>query len=196
MCGVATISRDGKRWRVQIRRRGEKPVCASFETKARAQAWATQTEAEILAGKRGEFPNKTLADALDKYLAEESIKKAGLRWEKIRIEAFKRSTMASKRTSSITSYQGHEKDVGGGWGSGFLPDRMRQNRRLLMMSTAPGSHSAPSHFDLRAVSIQSAIAWQSRRSASVMIGGPWWATPYSSVVIVISPWEERDSGAR
>lgn len=99
---VATISRDGNRWRAQIRRRGLTPISASFETKARAQAWATQQEAEILAGKRGEYPNKTLADALDKYLAEESTKKAGLRWEKIRIEAFKRATMAQKRVSALT----------------------------------------------------------------------------------------------
>jgi hypothetical protein len=92
---VATISKRGKRWRVQIRRRGLKPLSETFESKARAQAWATQQEAEILAGRRGEFPNRSLADALDKYLAEESVKKAGLRWEKIRIEAFKRATMAS-----------------------------------------------------------------------------------------------------
>ena len=99
---MATITRRGDRWRVQVRRRGHKPLSGAFESKARAIAWAHQQEAEILAGKRGEFPKKSLADALDKYLAEESVKKAGLRWEKIRIEAFKRSTMASKRVSEIT----------------------------------------------------------------------------------------------
>ena len=99
---MATITRRGDRWRVQVRRRGHKPLSGAFESKARAIAWAHQQEAEILAGKRGEYPKKSLADALDKYLAEESVKKAGLRWEKIRIEAFKRSTMASKRVSEIT----------------------------------------------------------------------------------------------
>lgn len=99
---MATITRRGDRWRVQVRRRGQKPLSATFETKARAVAWSHQQEADILAGKRGEFPRKSLADALDKYLAEESVKKAGLRWERIRIEAFKRSRMASKRLSEIT----------------------------------------------------------------------------------------------
>lgn len=99
---MATITKRGGRWRAQVRRRGQKPLSSTFETKARAQAWATQAEAEILAGKRGEYPNKTFADALDKYLAEESPKKAGLRWEKIRIEAFKRARIASKRVGEIT----------------------------------------------------------------------------------------------
>ena len=98
---VATVKKRGGRWRAQIRRRGVKPQSATFESSARAWAWAHQQEAEILAGRRGEFPRKSLADALDKYLAEESIKKAGLRWEKIRIGAFKRSTMASRRISEI-----------------------------------------------------------------------------------------------
>lgn len=105
---MATITRRGDRWRVQVRRRGQKPLSATFETKARAVAWSHQQEADILAGRRGEFPRKSLADALDKYLAEESVKKAGLRWEKIRIEAFKRSRMASKRLSEIT-----EADIAG-----------------------------------------------------------------------------------
>lgn len=87
---------------MQVRRRGFKPLSATFETKARAKAWGIQQEAEILAGRRGEFPRKSFADALDKYLAEESVKKAGLRWEKIRIEAFKSSTMAAKQIAAIT----------------------------------------------------------------------------------------------
>lgn len=99
---MASYRRRGNRWQARVRRVGLKDLVETFETKARAQAWATQREAEILAGRRGEFPNKTLADALDKYLAEESPKKLGLRWEKIRIEAFKRSTMASKRLSVLT----------------------------------------------------------------------------------------------
>lgn len=99
---MATITRRGDRWRVQVRRRGHKALSETFETKARAIAWGHQQEAEILVGKRGEYPKKSLADALDKYLEEESVKKAGLRWEKIRIEAFKRSTMASKRLAEVT----------------------------------------------------------------------------------------------
>lgn len=99
---MATITKRGGRWRAQVRRRGLAPLSATFETKARAQAWATQQEAEILAGRRGEYPKKSLAEALDKYLEEESIKRAGYRWEKIRIGAFKRATMASKPLNALT----------------------------------------------------------------------------------------------
>lgn len=99
---MGTIRRRGKSWQAIIRRRGHKPFTATFESKARAQAWATQQEAEILAGRRGEYPKKSLAEALTKYLEEESIKRAGYRWEKIRIEAFKRATMASKPINSLT----------------------------------------------------------------------------------------------
>lgn len=99
---MATISKRGGRWRAQIRRRGHKALSETFETKARAKAWATQQEAEILAGSRGEYPKKSFADALDKYLAEESIKRAGYRWEKIRIEAFKHSTTLSRPINSLT----------------------------------------------------------------------------------------------
>jgi integrase len=105
---MATITPRGKRWRVQVRRRGLKPLSATFETKSRAVQWGIQQEAEILAGRRGEYPKKSFADALDKYLAEESPKKAGLRWEKIRIGAFKRARIAAKPVSQIT-----EADIAG-----------------------------------------------------------------------------------
>lgn len=99
---MATITKRGDRWRVQIRRRGAKPLSAAFETKARAQAWATQQEAEILAGKRGEYIRRPLMKALEKYEAEVSISKAGHRWEKIRIGAFKRARIAQKAIHEVT----------------------------------------------------------------------------------------------
>lgn len=99
---VATITRRGGRWRAQVRRRGYAPLSETFETKARAQAWATQQEAAILAGRRGEIVPHSFSEALDRYLREESPKKAGLRWEKIRIQAFKRARIAQKAINSIT----------------------------------------------------------------------------------------------
>lgn len=87
---------------MQIRHRGHKSLSETFESKARAQAWAHQQEAGLLAGRRGELPERSFGEALDRYLAEESTKKAGLRWEKIRIGAFKRHPIAHKRISQIT----------------------------------------------------------------------------------------------
>ncbi len=126
---MATITPRGKRWRAQVRRRGQKPLSATFETKARAREWAIQKEAEILAGKRGEYPRKTFADALDKYLEEESPKKAGLRWEKIRIEAFKRSTLAPKQVSAIT-----EADIAE-WRNGRLKAVVGREKRPITGAT-------------------------------------------------------------
>jgi integrase len=61
-----------------------------FETKAAATAWAATVEAEILAMKRGAFPRKTLADALDRYAEEVSTGKKGERFERLRMTAMKR----------------------------------------------------------------------------------------------------------
>lgn len=100
--GMATITKRDGGWRVQVRRRGHKPLSETFETKAKAQAWATQREAEILAGRRGEVTRHLFSEGLDRYAAEESPKKAGLRWELIRIRGFKRARIAQKPMSAIT----------------------------------------------------------------------------------------------
>lgn len=44
---MASIVKIGSSWRALIRKRGHKTLCKTFETKAKAQAWATQREAEI-----------------------------------------------------------------------------------------------------------------------------------------------------
>lgn len=56
-------------WRAQVVRKGVR-VSRTCATKAEAQAWATQEEAAILAGARGEFPRRTLGEALDRYELE------------------------------------------------------------------------------------------------------------------------------
>lgn len=44
---MASISKIGKSWRVLVRRKGHKSICKTFPTKARAEAFARQTEADI-----------------------------------------------------------------------------------------------------------------------------------------------------
>jgi integrase len=56
-------------WCVQVDRRGVYRS-KTFPTKAEASAWAAREEAAILAGERGQFPNKTLAEAVDRYERE------------------------------------------------------------------------------------------------------------------------------
>ncbi|MDG9928305.1 MULTISPECIES: site-specific integrase [unclassified Pseudomonas] len=61
----------------------------TWPTKAQAVAWATQREAEILAEKGARRTSDfTVMEALKKYKAEVSPKKAGQRWEEIRIDRF------------------------------------------------------------------------------------------------------------
>ncbi len=65
-------------WRVEVERAGVR-VSATRTTKAEAQAWAVAEEAAILAGARGEYPRKTLADAVERYRREVTDKKARAR---------------------------------------------------------------------------------------------------------------------
>lgn len=84
---MATFTkRDGK-WRVQIRIKGVSRS-ATFTTKAAANAWALGQEVELQSAARGELPQKTWREALERYSNEVSPTKRGQRWEKIRINAF------------------------------------------------------------------------------------------------------------
>lgn len=81
---MASVQKKIKGWFAQVRRAGVSKS-ASFSTKAEAVAWATAIEAEILAGQRGEVPNKTFGDLLERYRDEVSPTKRGERWERLRI---------------------------------------------------------------------------------------------------------------
>ena len=76
-------------WRAEVQRQGvrESKVCA---TKAEAQAWAAQVEADILRGVSGGLPNKTLADALLEYGRTVSSHKRGSQSENRRIDCLMR----------------------------------------------------------------------------------------------------------
>jgi integrase len=84
---MASIIKRGDKWIAQVFKLGVRKA-ASFPTKGKAQAWATQIEAEIIAGKKQTSTDKTLRDALLKYGEEVSKTKRGARWELIRINAW------------------------------------------------------------------------------------------------------------
>lgn len=76
-------------WRVEIEKLGVRRS-ATWPTKAEATGWGIKTEAEIMATRRGQFPRKTLADAIRRYQLEVSRTKGGRRVEELRFDAFER----------------------------------------------------------------------------------------------------------
>lgn len=70
-CYMASILKIGTSWRVQIRRKGHKPITETFPTKAMALEWSRKTETEIDAKRRTKIHGETgvkIADVIDVYL--------------------------------------------------------------------------------------------------------------------------------
>ena len=76
-------------WRAEVVRKGVR-TSETFQRKAEAEAWAAKVEAEILAGARGSFPNKTLGEALTDYEKKVSSQKRSGHFEELRFKALKR----------------------------------------------------------------------------------------------------------
>lgn len=98
-------NRDGK-WQAQVRRAGHKPRTKSFLSKADAQRWARQMEAEL---DRAAIPNDTrrldtcsIADVMNRYKVEVTPKKRGAASELKRIEVFLRAKWTALPLSKAT----------------------------------------------------------------------------------------------
>ena len=116
---MATYTRRGDSWRVQVRIRGVN-ASNSFPTKTLAVAWATQLEAEIHAGRHGRVPDVPLSRLLEKYTQEVSPTKRGAKWEINRLALLGRDPLAAVRLPQIDA-----------------PDIARwRDRRLLSVSGA------------------------------------------------------------
>lgn len=91
-------------WRVEIERNGVR-TSATRATKAEAQAWGLKEEAAILAGARGEYPDKTLTEAIDRYVREVTSKKRNKRADILRFDALIREfpDLAKKVFHRITA---------------------------------------------------------------------------------------------
>lgn len=93
------------RWQAQVERAGQRVSQGGFDTKAQAQAWAAAQESDLLAGKRGQYPRKTLGQAIDRYEAEISSRKATKAFEEKRFEALRRdhAPLLAKLLVDVTS---------------------------------------------------------------------------------------------
>lgn len=58
---MATISRKGKKWQVQIRRAGHKAICRTFKLKSEAKTFATDIEAKLDQGEVVTYDDMTIA---------------------------------------------------------------------------------------------------------------------------------------
>ncbi|MDP3937688.1 MAG: site-specific integrase, partial [Deltaproteobacteria bacterium] len=99
---MASFESRGSRVRAHVNLKGVR-ASETFESKAAARAWATRTEAEIIAGHRGETPDKTFGELLQRYADKISPTKKGARWELVRIGLLQRDPIALVPLADLTS---------------------------------------------------------------------------------------------
>ena len=103
---MASITKRGKYWRVQVRRQGYEPEQGSFDTKKEAETWASTVESRML--RRVFHDNKqawatTFADALTRYKEEISVHKKGAKQESTRIARWQAHPLATRQLGSLSS---------------------------------------------------------------------------------------------
>jgi hypothetical protein len=95
---MATIRKLRGRWQAQVRRRGMKPRCKSFDSKLEAEKWARDLEAQV--DRFGAAPDTkilestTLGELLERYQREVSPTKRGSVQEIQRIDVLRRHELA------------------------------------------------------------------------------------------------------
>lgn len=95
---MATIRKLRGRWQAQVRRRGMKPRCKSFDSKLEAEKWARDLEAQV--DRFGAAPDTkilestTLGQLLERYQLEISPSKRGSAQEIQRIDVLRRHDLA------------------------------------------------------------------------------------------------------
>lgn len=104
---MAYITKRGDRqWQARIRRKGHS-VTETFETKARAEAWARQVESDIDAARyhsvSAEVERVTLNEALERYLVERVPLKAGVKQNAGIVRLWQRTKLATRPLGSIRS---------------------------------------------------------------------------------------------
>jgi integrase len=99
---MASIKQHKDGWRAFIFKQGVRKSKV-FITKTAAAAWARQMEIDIENGILGKLPNKKFSDLLEKYLEVVSAKKAGKKWEKVRIDNALKMEISKVSVSNLNS---------------------------------------------------------------------------------------------
>lgn len=95
-------SRSGSGWRGQVRIVGYPPEFKSFPKKGEAVFWEENRKKELRAGKRGDYPKKTVLEALQRFREEEAPHHKGERWERVRTLRFERYAISQKVIGDVT----------------------------------------------------------------------------------------------
>ena len=92
---MATFRKRSGKWHAEISKKGVR-LYGSFPTKLKAQEWAAQKEAEIIANNSNLLlpNNHTFASAMARYLDEISTTKKSLKFERIKGKVLMRSSFA------------------------------------------------------------------------------------------------------
>lgn len=88
---MATIIKNGKRWRAQVWRE----QISHFFDSSRHKKWAEMLEKQLESGKYNEIPDITLDELIDKYLKEVTVTKCGKREERIRLLRLSQTPLAA-----------------------------------------------------------------------------------------------------
>nr|VFK33706.1 MAG: Phage integrase family protein [Candidatus Kentron sp. MB]VFK36072.1 MAG: Phage integrase family protein [Candidatus Kentron sp. MB]VFK77623.1 MAG: Phage integrase family protein [Candidatus Kentron sp. MB] len=97
---MAAFRKIGTRHRADVCCKGQRRS-RTFRTKAEAKQWALETEIELESGKKY-IGTKTVADLLDRYVREVSVKKRGYLPEKRRIRRLRLDSLATVQLSLLS----------------------------------------------------------------------------------------------
>jgi len=103
---VATITKRGNSWSVQIRRKGYPSCARSFATKKAAAQWAIEQEAAILTGQASPAQtiprNLTLRSIVEEYLEKVTPTKRSCETERYRLKQLLRDPIAETPLCNVT----------------------------------------------------------------------------------------------
>ena len=102
---MASIQKRGPyQWQAIIRRKGYRTQTETFETKAKAEAWVSVIESEMVRNvfvDRSELERTTLGDLLTQYGQEVSSKKKSYRTEMVTIRRLLRHPLSGRSLASL-----------------------------------------------------------------------------------------------